>query len=92
MPSLFPDIKSKFALAAKKRYPNIPAMAINPSLEEEFARNADCLRLRLEYEELRRLCRNWTSMLHRPDSDERPPAYENLGIMLPIRTVSYLFN
>jgi hypothetical protein len=61
-------------------------MAANPSLEEEFSRNAEYLQLRLEFEELRRLCRNWNSKEHRQTNtlpDERKPAYEysdNLSI------------
>lgn len=55
MPSISPLIKPKFATLAKKRYPQIPAMARNGSLEEEFSLNAEFLRLRLEFVELRRL-------------------------------------
>lgn len=57
MPSFLPLIKPRFATVAKKRYPHLPSMARNPSLEEEFARNTEYLRLRLEFEELRRLLR-----------------------------------
>jgi hypothetical protein len=57
IPSLSLLLKPKFSAAAKKRYPHVPSMARNGSLEEEFARNAEYLRLRLEFEELRRLLR-----------------------------------
>jgi hypothetical protein len=59
MPSFRAFLQPRLATIAKKRYPNIPSMAQNPSLEEEFIRNAEYLRLRLEFEELRRLLRRY---------------------------------
>jgi hypothetical protein len=89
VPSVMPDIKTRFATLAKKRFPHLPAMASNPSLEEEFARNTEFLRLRLEYEELVRLCRNWLIVSKGKDEAAlRPPAYSNVGHHSELETVS----
>jgi hypothetical protein len=82
MPSFLPLLKPQFSKMAKKRYPDVPSMARNPSLEEEFTRNAEYLRLRLEFEELRRLLlRHIDSQLQ--DDPATLPAYnfrDNLEI------------
>jgi hypothetical protein len=74
-------------MMAKKRYPHKPSMARNPSLEEEFARNVEFLRLRLEFEELRRLRRRYKESVLRDDPVTLPAyAYQE---SLEIADVSF---